>query len=172
MSERIIMILVSGCLVGQKCSYNMVFEDIPRLKDMIESGEAIPICPAQLGGLPTPRPPSEIVGGDGLKVINGKAKVKNSEGKDVTEKFLKGASDVLVIAKDNNVTKAILRSRSPLCGCGLIYDGTFAGKTRSGDGVAAALLKKHGITVITEEEFSDKHVSVKDTSDKIKVNHK
>lgn len=169
MSEKM---LVSGCLVGQKCSYNMITEDIPKLKDLVDKGEAIPICPAQLGGLPTPRPPSEIVGGDGVKVINGKAKVKNSEGKDVTEKFLKGASDALVIAKDNNVTKAIFRTRSPQCGCGMIYDGSFSGKTRSGDGVTSALLKKHGITVITEEEFDDKHVSVKDASDNIKVNHK
>lgn len=163
------MLLVSGCLVGQKCSYNMVAVDIPKLKQMVEKGEAIPICPAQLGGLPTPRPPSEIVGGDGLKVINGKAKVKNSEGKDLTDKFIKGASDVLVIAKDNNVTKAILRTRSPQCGCGLIYDGTFSGKTRGGDGVTAALLKKHGITVLTEEDFESKHVSVKGASDKINV---
>jgi uncharacterized protein YbbK (DUF523 family) len=163
------MILVSGCLVGQKCSYNMVNEEIPELKRLVDNGEAIPVCPAQLGGLPTPRPPSEIVGGDGKNVLEGKAKVINSEGRDMTKSFLKGASDALVIAKDKNVTEAVFRSRSPQCGCGLIYDGTFAGKTRSGDGVAAALLKKHGIRVMTEEELGSSKISVKDASDNIKV---
>jgi uncharacterized protein YbbK (DUF523 family) len=163
------VILVSGCLVGQKCSYNLVTDEIPELKELVDKGKAIPVCPAQLGGLPTPRPPSEIVGGDGLKVLDRKAKVINSEGQDVTEKFLKGASDALVIAKDKNVTKAVFRSKSPLCGKGQIYDGTFAGKTKDGDGVAAALLKKHGIKVITEEEFGPSNITVKTERDKIKV---
>jgi len=147
------MILVSGCLIGQKCRYNMLSEEIPELKEMVEKGEAIPVCPEQLGGLPTPRPPAEIKGGDGIKVIAGKARVVNSEGQDVTQKFVKGASDTLVIAKDKNITEAVFKSRSPACGCGSIYDGTFRGRLRDGDGVAAALLKKHGIKVITEEEF-------------------
>jgi uncharacterized protein YbbK (DUF523 family) len=141
----------------------MLTEEIPELKELVEKGEAIPVCPEQLGGLPTPRPAAEIKGGDGTQVLSGKAKVVNSEGEDVTQKFVKGASDVLVVAKDKNVTEAILKTRSPACGCGGIYDGTFSGRVKKGDGVAAALLKKHGIKVTTEEEFVRKaHGGIKD----------
>jgi len=147
------MILVSGCLIGQKCRYNMLTEEIPELKQMVERGEAVPICPEQLGGLPTPRPPAEIKGGEGGHVINGRAKVINSEGIDVTKHFIKGASDTLVVAKDNNVTHAVFKTRSPACGCGKIYDGTFSGTLKEGDGVTTALLKSHGIKVVTEEQY-------------------
>jgi uncharacterized protein YbbK (DUF523 family) len=147
------VILVSGCLVGQKCRYNMVCEEVKELKEMVDKGEAIPVCPEQLGGLPTPRPPQEIVGGSGADVLRGRARVINSEGMDVTKSFVKGASDVLVIAKDKNVERAVLKSRSPACGLGEIYDGTFRGRVKKGDGVTAALLKKHGIKVVTEEQF-------------------
>jgi len=157
------MLLVSGCLIGQKCRYNMLTEVIPELKEMVDKGEAVPICPEQLGGLPTPRPPAEIRGGDGIKVLSGRAKVINSEGVDVTKKFIKGASDALVVAKDNNVTEAVFKTRSPSCGCGGIYDGTFSGTMKKGDGVTTALLMRHGINVITEEEFVRKmHGGIKD----------
>ena len=157
------MLLVSGCLIGQKCRYNMLTEVIPELKEMVDKGEAVPICPEQLGGLPTPRPPAEIRGGDGIKVLSGRAKVINSDGVDVTKKFIKGASDALVVAKDNNVTEAVFKTRSPSCGCGGIYDGTFSGTMKKGDGVTTALLMKHGINVITEEEFVRKmHGGIKD----------
>lgn len=149
------MIIVSGCLVGHNCRYDGSSETVDKLKDMAEKKEAIPVCPEQLGGLPTPRPPQEIVGGDGNDVLAGRAKVMNSEGKDVTENFMKGASDVLVIAEDNNIKKAVLKSKSPACGCGKIYDGTFRGKLKNGDGVTTALLKKHGIKVVTEEGFEN-----------------
>jgi len=157
------VLLVSGCLIGQKCRYNMLTEVIPELKEMVDKGEAVPICPEQLGGLPTPRPPAEIRGGDGIKVLSGRAKVINSDGVDVTKKFIKGASDALVVAKDNNVTEAVFKTRSPSCGCGGIYDGTFSGTMKKGDGVTTALLMKHGINVITEEEFVRKmHGGIKD----------
>ena len=150
------MILVSGCLVGMKCRYDgSMSEDNEKLREMVENGEAIPICPEQLGGLPTPRPEQEIAGGEGRDVLKGRAKVINKEGKDVTDMFLKGAGDVLVIAEDKNIKKAVLKSKSPACGCGRIYDGTFRGRLREGDGVAAALLKRHGIEVITEMEFKE-----------------
>ncbi|RLI96258.1 MAG: DUF523 domain-containing protein, partial [Candidatus Aenigmatarchaeota archaeon] len=88
------MIIVSGCLIGQKCRYDgNAADDIPELKEMAERGEAIPVCPEQLGDLATPRPPQEIVGGDGKSVLSGSAKVMNKEGDDVTDSFIRGASD-------------------------------------------------------------------------------
>jgi len=146
------MILVSGCLAGQKCRYDGGSKTVDGIKEMVEKGEAIPVCPEQLGGLATPRPPVEIQSGDGNAVLDGKAIAKNSEGRDVTQNLIRGASDVLVIAKDNNVTKAILKTKSAACGCGKIYDGTFKGRLKDGDGVAAALLKRHVIKVITQDD--------------------
>ena len=160
------MILVSGCLVGQKCRYDGTSETIGRLREMVEVGEAIPVCPEQLGGLPTPRPPQEIRGGDGAAVLAGRARVIDSEGRDVTQSFMKGAGDALVIAEDNNIKEAVLKSESPACGSGKIYDGTFSNRLRDGDGVTAALLKRHGIEVITEEEFEKK--SEKEEKEEVK----
>jgi uncharacterized protein YbbK (DUF523 family) len=113
----------------------------------------IPVCPEELGGLSITRPPSEITGGDGADVLAGKAKVVTKQGEDVTPYLLKGAAEVLKIAQTHNARKAILKARSPSCGCGEIYDGTFSGRTRPGDGVTTALLKKHGIEVVTEKDF-------------------
>lgn len=154
------MIIVSGCLVGIPCRYDGTSETVEKLKQMVEKGEAIAVCPEQLAGLPTPRPGAEIYGGDGKDVIAGRCMVFNSEGDNVTEIFLKGAGDTLVIAEDKNVELAVLKSRSPSCGSGVIFDGRFAGRLKKGDGVTAALLKRHGIRVVTEEEFAkmDKEV--------------
>jgi uncharacterized protein YbbK (DUF523 family) len=111
--------------------------------------QLIPVCPEESGGLPTPRPPAEIVGGDGNDVLDGTAKVMTDDGTDVTEAFLKGAHHALEAAQSNGATHVILKARSPSCGCGDIYDGTFSGTLTSGDGVTTALLKRHGIIVTT-----------------------
>ena len=103
----------------------------------------IPVCPEQLGGLPTPREPSEQRGN----------KVFTKSGREVTAEFERGAHEVLRIAKLFGARQAILKHKSPSCGCGRIFDGTFSGKLVEGDGVTAALLKKNGIEVITEEEL-------------------
>lgn len=152
------MILVSGCLAGQNCRYDGGTKTVPEIKDMVERGEAIPVCPEQLGGLTTPRPPAEIRGGDGSSVLSGHAKIINKEGVDVTVNYMRGASDVLVIAKDNNIELAVLKSKSPTCGCNKIYDGTFMGTLRQGDGITTALLKQHGIKVIDENTFIEKGI--------------
>jgi len=112
-----------------------------------ETSELIPVCPEEAGGLPTPRPPAEIVGGDGEDVLNGKAKVMTVDGRDVTDAYLKGAHHALQVAQAHGATQVILKARSPSCGCSDIYDGTFSGTLTSGDGVTTALLKRHGITV-------------------------
>jgi uncharacterized protein YbbK (DUF523 family) len=110
---------------------------------LLKSETLIPICPEQLGGLPTPREPAEIRG----------ERVVTRSGKDVTENFKRGAKEVLKIAKLYGIKEAIMKQRSPSCGCGEIYDGTFSGKTIKGDGVTTTLLKKNGIKVISEKEL-------------------
>jgi len=102
----------------------------------------IPVCPEQLGGLPTPRVPSERRG----------EQVVTKEGDDVTGNFRRGAQETLRLARLYGIGEAILKQKSPSCGAGQIYDGTFSDKVISGDGVTAALLKQHGIRVMSEEE--------------------
>ncbi|NLR91828.1 DUF523 domain-containing protein [Flammeovirga agarivorans] len=139
--------IISSCLVGVKCRYNATCSNTVNLVDMIDSGEAIPVCPEVIAGLPTPREPVEIQQtDDGLKVTS-------KEGNDYTQQFLYSAEEVLKICKENNITKAILQSRSPSCGFGKIYDGTFSGKLIDGNGVVADKLFKNGINVVTDEEF-------------------
>jgi uncharacterized protein YbbK (DUF523 family) len=106
-----------------------------------------PVCPELLGGLSVPRVPAEIVGGDGLDVLEGKAKVLNMDGVDVTAQFVEGAKRTLQIAQAIGAEEALFIEKSPSCGCGKIFDGTFKEKFRAGDGVTAALLKKNGIIV-------------------------
>lgn len=148
------MILVSACLCGINCKYNGGNNLSEEVLKLLKEGKALPVCPEQLGGQSTPRLPHEIIGGTGADVLDGRARVKGtSEEDDVTEEFLKGAEETLKIAKDINAEYAILKARSPSCGKGMIYDGTFTGSKREGNGVAAELLLRNGIKVLTEEEI-------------------
>jgi len=97
--------------------------------------------------------PAEIQGGDGNDVLDSRARVVTSQGDDVTDAFIQGARAVLDLARLNRVNLAILKSNSPSCGCGRIYDGSFSRRLRPGDGVAAALLRRHGVKVLTEKDF-------------------
>lgn len=136
-------ILVSACLLGICCRYkgdSCENEDVLKL---LEEHTLIPVCPEQLGGLKTPRAPSEIVNG----------RVMNNLGEDVTGEYALGARSALQIARLNHVKLAILKSRSPSCGSGLIYDGSFTGRKIPGDGICASLLKRNGIKVLTEDEL-------------------
>ncbi len=149
-----IMKLCSACLLGVKCAWDG--KDRYKNEKVLELAKKeilIPVCPEQLGGLPTPRVPQEIQGGTGNDVLSGKCKVINKEGKDVTEYFIKGAYEVLKIAKLLGIREFIAKQKSPSCGCGKTYDGTFTGTIIKGDGVTASLLKKNGIKVITEEDL-------------------
>ncbi|MEQ8168318.1 MAG: DUF523 domain-containing protein [Candidatus Eremiobacterota bacterium] len=140
-------ILVSACLAGENCRYdgkNCLNKDI---KKLVDAGKAIPLCPEVLGGLPVPRIPAEII------VCDGNKKIINRHGEDVTEFFKRGARKTLAIAKENEVICAILKSGSPSCGNGEIYDGTFSGKLTKGNGVTAIKLKEAGITVISDKEW-------------------
>lgn len=148
------MKLCSACLLGIKCAWDG--KDRYKNKKVIELAKRevlIPVCPEQLGGLPTPRAPQEIQNGTGDDVLKGKCRVLNKEGKDVTQYFIKGAYEVLKIAKLLGIKEFIGRQKSPSCGCGKTYDGTFTGALIEGDGVTTTLLKKHGIKVIPEEDL-------------------
>ena len=137
------MIIVSACLAGENCRYDGSNKLNKYIQKLVEEGDAISLCPEQLGGLPTPRIASEQKGG----------RVFNKNGEDVTEYFVKGAEEVLRIANLHNCKDAVLKSKSPSCGCGQIYDGFFSGKLIKGDGITTALLKKNKIEIYTEEDY-------------------
>lgn len=137
------MIIVSACLAGIKCRYNGEAFPIPEVIEMVQKGEALPLCPEILGKLPIPRAAAERSG----------EKVVTERQEDITAEFMDGAQIALKIAKLINAKVAILKARSPSCGCGLIYDGTFSRKLIAGDGIFAALLKNSSIKVITETEI-------------------
>jgi len=147
------MILVSACLAGINCRYDGRSNRCEAVEKLLASGEALPVCPEQLGGFSTPRPAAEIIGGTGAHVLDGKARVMNKEGKDVTEGFVKGACETLKIARLAGAKKAVLKSKSPSCGLRAIYDGSFTGKLINGSGVTAELLRRNGIKIIEESEI-------------------
>ena len=132
-------ILVSACLLGTNCKYSGGNNYSEEVMEYLKDYEIIPICPEQLGGLPTPRPASEII----------EDKVINNEGTDVTYNYQNGAEEALKIAKLLGIKKALLKAKSPSCGNGKIYDGTFSGTLIDGDGITTKLLKENNIEVIT-----------------------
>ncbi|MDR1160512.1 MAG: DUF523 domain-containing protein [Syntrophomonadaceae bacterium] len=147
------MILVSACLLGINCKYDGSNNWRPHLLKTLEKIPLLPVCPEKLGGLPIPRCPCEIAGGQGSDVIEGIAKVINKEGKDVTGNFLLGAERSLKLAKKHHVSAVLLKNRSPSCGSDYIYDGSFKSCLMPGAGVTAALLKANGIMVFNEDDF-------------------
>lgn len=142
------MYIVSACLAGIKCRYDGKDNENNDIIKLIKEGKAIPVCPEVLGGLSIPRVPCEI-----LKDENGDIKVINKEGIDCTLEFIEGAKKALAIAEIVEADAAILKSKSPSCGCGKIYDGRFTGKLIDGDGITTKLLKENGINIYTEDTF-------------------
>lgn len=147
------MRLCSACLLGVRCRYDGKSKPNEKVLSLLKKELLIPVCPEQLGGQSTPRKDAEIKGGDGSGVLDKIAQVIDSDCIDVTHNFTGGAEEVLRIAKLLDIKEAILKQRSPSCGSGQIYDGTFSKKLVEGDGVTAALLKRNGIKVIFEEEL-------------------
>ncbi len=140
--------IVSACLAGEKCRYDGESNTIGAIASMVNNGTAIAVCPEVMGGLSTPRVRCELnILNDGSSVITGE------DGNDYTAAFTLSAQLSLDAAEKYEITKAILKSKSPSCGCGFIYDGTFTGRLIEGNGVAAELFIKSGIKVITEIEF-------------------
>ena len=132
------MKIVSACLAGFPCRYDGKGKCCAEVVELVRAGKAIPVCPEQLGGLATPRPPCEIRSG----------RVVDENGVDRTEDYRRGAEAVLKIAQTYVATQALLQKRSPSCGAGWIYDGTFSKKLVPGDGITARLLQENGIQVI------------------------
>lgn len=147
------MLVVSACLVGVNCKYNGENNDNEKVKEFLKDKEYIVVCPEQLGGLTTPRDPSEINIKDGNEVLHGESKVISCKNIDVTDNFIKGARESLKIAQMFNCNKALLKEGSPSCGCNFIYDGTFSGNKISGKGVTAALFNENNIEVFSEKEL-------------------
>ena len=137
------MIVISACLAGVNCRYDGKNNRIEQVCSLVSLKKALPLCPEQLGGLPTPRLPSEISEG----------RVLNKNGDDVTKAFRKGAEEALKICLMAGCKKAILKSKSPSCGFGAIYDGSFKKRLLPGKGVFAALLESYGIEIITEKDI-------------------
>jgi len=145
--------LVSACLLGIRTRYDGGCCPVSWLIELAVRGLAVPVCPEVAGGLPVPRPPAEIVGGDGRAVLDGQARVLTIGGKDVTGAFLAGARQALETAQRLGIRRAVLKEDSPSCSCRRIYDGTFSDRMVAGQGVAAALLQRNGITVLSEEDL-------------------
>ena len=145
------MIIVSACLLGARCKYNGGHNESPQVKEFLQGKSYVPICPERLGELSTPRPPSEMRDG----------RVFSETGEEVTKEFEEGAKKAFALAlekakaKGEEIELAVLKARSPSCGSGTIYDGTFSRTVIEGDGKMAALLKEHGIKVVSEEDIAD-----------------
>lgn len=137
--------VVSACLAGEPCRYDGSAQACPAVSRLVEQGRAVSVCPEVLGGLETPRSPCERVGD----------RVMNRDGQDVTEPFERGAAMATALARENGCTAAILKSRSPSCGFGRIYDGTFSHQFCEGDGVWAQNLRQQGFSLYSEESLPD-----------------
>ncbi|MEM4724053.1 MAG: DUF523 domain-containing protein [Candidatus Hadarchaeum sp.] len=135
------MRLCSACLLGIGCRYDGRSNPTPQVLALLSKELLIPVCPEQLGGLPTPREPAEPHG----------ERIITISGKDVTENFIRGAEQVLYLAKLFGIQEAILKQGSPSCGCGQVYD--LRGNILTRDGVTVSLLKQHGIRVISEDSL-------------------
>ncbi|MBI5395236.1 MAG: DUF523 domain-containing protein [Verrucomicrobia bacterium] len=151
------MCLVSACLAGVNCRHDGGNKLDPRIAKLVAEGRAIPVCPEQLGGLPTPRTEADIADGTGPDVLDGRARVVDREGQDVTAQFIRGAREALQIAKTAGATLAIFKENSPSCGCRRTYARDAGRKSRrvAGQGVTAALLSREGLRVISEEALDE-----------------
>lgn len=150
-------LMLSACLAGIRCVYDGTHKRHPVFAKMLKEGKALVFCPEVLGGLKVPHPPSEILGGDGFAARKGLTRVVSKDGADVTSFFIRGARKSLVLARKNKITRAIMKSRSPSCGCGWVYDGRFSRSLVKGFGVTAALLKENGIRVVSDEAYLKSH---------------
>lgn len=138
-------LLVSACLLGTACRYDGASKEHPLAEKLAKQHDLVPVCPEQLGGLPTPRPPAERRGG----------RVVTRAGADVTEQYRRGAEEALRLCRLLGCGAAVLKERSPSCGCGEIYDGTFSGALVPGSGVTAELLSAHGVPVYGESRMEE-----------------
>lgn len=146
-------VLLSACLAGVPCTHDAQAKTRPWAVRLLAEGRAVLVCPEVAGGLPIPRPESEIQDGDGGNVLEGRSRVVSVDGDDVTEQYMAGARVAVREAHASGASAAVLKARSPSCGSGQIYDGSFSGSRRRGDGVTAAALKREGLQVVSDEEL-------------------
>ncbi len=149
-------ILVSSCLLGFRVRYDGSDRAVAhRLwQTWMGEGRLVPLCPEVSAGLPVPRPPAEIRGGCGKAVLAGSAVVVEEGGRDVTEAFVLAANNALALVRQHGLRVAVLTDGSPSCGGRFIYDGTFSGRRKAGEGVVAARLRQHGVKVFSESEIT------------------
>lgn len=138
-------LLVSACLLGVKCRYDGQSRPDEKVLTLLKNHVLVPVCPEQLGGLSTPRCPCEIQGD----------RVMSRDGDDRTAEYEKGALEALRLCRLFSCEAAVLKAKSPSCGLGCVYDGTFSGTLRPGDGVTAGLLKNSGVPVYTEKNLPE-----------------
>lgn len=138
-------ILVSACLLGTACRYDGRSVECTQVLELLSKYELVPFCPEIYGGLATPRLPCEIICG----------RVVRRDGVDVTVQYQKGADEALAICKMLGIKAALLKEKSPSCGCGRVYDGSFTASLREGDGVTAAKLKANGIKIYGESQINE-----------------
>jgi uncharacterized protein YbbK (DUF523 family) len=148
-------ILVSACLLGRPVRYDGRAKTClhPRLLAWLQAGRVVPFCPEVEGGFGVPRPRAELRGGDGVQFWAGEAAVLDERGADVGAGYRRGAEAALAVCQREGILLAVLKEGSPSCGSQRIADGTFSGVTRAGAGVTAALLRAHGIRVLSEEDL-------------------
>lgn len=138
-------ILVSACLLGVSCRYDGKSKPVKEVIALKDKYNLIPVCTEIMGGLPTPRIPCEIKNG----------RVINRDGEDKTAEYVRGAEEVLRLARIFGCDTAVLKARSPSCGSGEIYDGSFSGSLTAGDGICAEILKANGIKILNETHISE-----------------
>jgi uncharacterized protein YbbK (DUF523 family) len=149
-------ILVSRCLLGERVRYDGgAHGPFALLEEWRRQGRLVAVCPEVAGGLPTPRPPAEIPGGQGVRVLDGECAVLTIDGAEVGAAFLAGAHAALQLVEAHGIRLAVLKARSPSCGNRENYDGSFSGRRVPGAGVTAALLRRHGVRVFSEEELAE-----------------
>ena len=158
-------ILVSRCLLGHRVRYDGgASGPFDQLQVWLDEGRVVPLCPEVAGGLPTPRAAAEIPGGQGGEVLDGQASVLTTEGEDVSAQFLSGACQALELVRQHGIRITVLKANSPSCGNLLTYDGTFSGVKVRGEGVTAALLKRHGVQVFSELELAEAAAALENLS--------
>jgi uncharacterized protein YbbK (DUF523 family) len=149
------MKIVSACLAGYECNYNGEANPCPEVIELVKQRQAVPVCPEQLAGLPARRDPAEQRGDRVFAKTSRVAEDGSEIFEDITVALKKGAQIALKIALITGCDEAILKARSPSCGCGQVYDGSFSGKLIEGDGVFTEALKSRGIKVSTEEDLKN-----------------
>ena len=149
--------LISACLLGNPVRYDGRSKPIDdsELCALQQSGRLVAFCPEMAGGLPVPRVPAEIIGGDGDAVLDGQAFVRTELGEDVSRHFIEGAERALALCQREGIRIAVLTERSPSCGSSEIYDGDFRKRTIDASGVTSALLRRHGFSVYSQFQLAE-----------------